>query len=49
MARAHARLAARGAWAFNLNPVVAYGANFDRTGMRLDIGQNAYFNSPTPS
>ena len=28
-----------------LNKVVAYGANFDPTGVRLDIGQNAYFNS----
>ncbi len=28
-----------------LNKVVAYGANFDPTGVRLDIGQNAYFNA----
>ena len=28
-----------------LNRVVAYGANFDPTGVRLDIGQNAYFNA----
>jgi pimeloyl-ACP methyl ester carboxylesterase len=28
-----------------LNSVVAYGANFDPTGVRLDIGQNAYFNA----
>lgn len=28
-----------------LNKVVAYGANFDPTGVRLDIGQNAKFNA----
>lgn len=28
-----------------LNKVVAYGANFDPSGVRLDIGQNAYFNA----
>jgi pimeloyl-ACP methyl ester carboxylesterase len=28
-----------------LNKVVAYGANFDPTGVRLDIGTNAYFNA----
>ena len=28
-----------------LNKVVAYAANFDPTGVRLDIGQNAYFNA----
>lgn len=28
-----------------LNRVVAYAANFDPTGVRLDIGQNAYFNA----
>jgi pimeloyl-ACP methyl ester carboxylesterase len=28
-----------------LNKVVAYGANFDPTGVRLDIGDNAYFNA----
>jgi pimeloyl-ACP methyl ester carboxylesterase len=28
-----------------LTKVVAYGANFDPSGVRLDIGQNAYFNS----
>lgn len=28
-----------------LNKVVAYGANYDPTGVRLDIGTNAYFNS----
>ena len=28
-----------------LDKVVAYGANFDPTGVRLDIGQNAYFNA----
>jgi pimeloyl-ACP methyl ester carboxylesterase len=28
-----------------LNKVVAYGANFDPTGVRLDIGENAYFNA----
>jgi len=28
-----------------LNRVVAYGANFDPTGVRLDIGDNAYFNA----
>ncbi|HEU5431205.1 MAG TPA: alpha/beta fold hydrolase [Thermomicrobiales bacterium] len=28
-----------------LNKVVAYGANFDPTGVRLDIGGNAYFNA----
>jgi pimeloyl-ACP methyl ester carboxylesterase len=28
-----------------LNKVVAYGANFDPTGVRLDIGQNAHFNA----
>jgi pimeloyl-ACP methyl ester carboxylesterase len=28
-----------------LNKVVAYGANFDPTGVRLDLGQNAYFNA----
>lgn len=28
-----------------LTKVVAYGANFDPTGVRLDIGQNAYFNA----
>lgn len=28
-----------------LNKVVAYGANFDPTGVRLDIGTNARFNS----
>lgn len=28
-----------------LNKVVAYGANYDPTGVRLDIGDNAYFNS----
>ena len=28
-----------------LNKVVAYGANFDPTGVRLDVGQNAYFNA----
>lgn len=28
-----------------LNKVVAYGANFDPTGVRLDLAQNAYFNA----
>ena len=28
-----------------LNKVVAYGANFDPTGVRLDIGANDYFNA----
>lgn len=28
-----------------LNKVVAYGANYDPTGVRLDIGNNAYFNA----
>jgi pimeloyl-ACP methyl ester carboxylesterase len=28
-----------------LNKVVAYGANFDPTGVRLDIASNAYFNA----
>lgn len=28
-----------------LNKVVAYGANFDPTGVRLDIADNAYFNA----
>lgn len=28
-----------------LNKVVAYAANFDPTGVRLDIGTNAYFNA----
>ena len=28
-----------------LNKVVAYGANFDPTGVRLDIGTNDYFNA----
>jgi pimeloyl-ACP methyl ester carboxylesterase len=28
-----------------LNKVVAYGANFDPTGVRLDVGENAYFNA----
>lgn len=28
-----------------LNKVVAYGANFDPSGVRLDIGSNAYFNA----
>jgi pimeloyl-ACP methyl ester carboxylesterase len=28
-----------------LNKVVAYGANFDPTGVRLDIGNNDYFNA----
>ena len=28
-----------------LNKVVAYGANFDPTGVRLDIDENAYFNA----
>jgi pimeloyl-ACP methyl ester carboxylesterase len=28
-----------------LNKVVAYGANFDPSGVRLDVGQNAYFNA----
>jgi pimeloyl-ACP methyl ester carboxylesterase len=28
-----------------LNKVVAYGANFDPTGVRLDVGQNDYFNA----
>lgn len=28
-----------------LNKIVAYGANFDPTGVRLDIGGNAYFNA----
>ncbi len=28
-----------------LNKVVAYGANFDPTGVRLDVGQNARFNA----
>ncbi|HEX2172545.1 MAG TPA: alpha/beta hydrolase, partial [Dehalococcoidia bacterium] len=28
-----------------LNKVVAYGANFDPTGVRLDIGSNDYFNA----
>jgi pimeloyl-ACP methyl ester carboxylesterase len=28
-----------------LNRVVAYAANFDPSGVRLDIGQNAYFNA----
>jgi len=28
-----------------LNKVVAYGANFDPTGVRLDIGDDAYFNA----
>jgi pimeloyl-ACP methyl ester carboxylesterase len=28
-----------------LNKVVAYGANFDPTGVRLDVGDNAYFNA----
>lgn len=28
-----------------LNKVVAYGANYDPTGVRLDIAQNAYFNA----
>jgi pimeloyl-ACP methyl ester carboxylesterase len=28
-----------------LDKVVAYGANFDPTGVRLDVGQNAYFNA----
>jgi pimeloyl-ACP methyl ester carboxylesterase len=28
-----------------LHKVVAYGANFDPSGVRLDVGQNAYFNA----
>jgi pimeloyl-ACP methyl ester carboxylesterase len=28
-----------------LNKVVAYGANFDPSGVRLDVGQDAYFNA----
>lgn len=28
-----------------LDKVVAYGANFDPTGVRLDVGDNAYFNA----
>jgi pimeloyl-ACP methyl ester carboxylesterase len=28
-----------------LTKVVAYGANFDPSGVRLDVGQNAYFNA----
>jgi pimeloyl-ACP methyl ester carboxylesterase len=28
-----------------LDKVVAYGANFDPSGVRLDVGQNAYFNA----
>ena len=28
-----------------LNKVVAYGANFDPSGVRLDVGSNAYFNA----
>jgi pimeloyl-ACP methyl ester carboxylesterase len=28
-----------------LNKVVAYGANFDPTGVRLDINENAYWNA----
>jgi pimeloyl-ACP methyl ester carboxylesterase len=28
-----------------LNRVVAYGANYDPTGVRLDVGTNAYFNA----
>ena len=28
-----------------LNKVVAYGANFDPTGVRLDVGTNEYFNA----
>ncbi len=28
-----------------LNKVVAYGANFDPTGVRLDVADNAYFNA----
>jgi pimeloyl-ACP methyl ester carboxylesterase len=28
-----------------LDKVVAYGANFDPTGVRLDVGSNAYFNA----
>lgn len=36
---------AEGAAPERLNRVVAYGANFDPTGVRLDIGQNPYFNA----
>src|SRR5215212_2143451 len=36
---------AEGAAPERLNRVVAYGANFDPTGVRLDVGQNPYFNA----